>query len=257
MKFLVLAFCTAMFVFALASAWSDMLQPQVAALALKSAPPRPAAPAVQTSKRFTQPVVESFETDELPAPARVAAHSLRQQNAPRAKPILEAELPDDDAESLSSHLAEVKLREARLVARQETLRLICDDIHEELALVDETRRQSDEALMAAEQRAVPAVHRESKVDGNRQPARSRQASTEWNSDETPKPVTDSSAVRMAVLLIRRLVSQGSFDMATSLLSRMKQREAAKVLAAIDRDDPQLAARLLTSLSEAGEPNRQE
>jgi len=151
----------------------------------------------------------------------------------------------------------VKQREAQLLARQETLRLVCDDIHEELALVDETRRQAADALIAAEQRVVTVAQREQGFGGKWQSESSRQASITRDSDETPKPATDSPAVRSAVLLIRRLVGQGSGDTATSLLSRMKQREAAKVLAALHRDDPQMASRLMSSLSAVREPHRQD
>lgn len=256
MKTLVVALCTALFVFALASAWSDMLQPQMAALAQKSAPQRTATATERASKRIARPVVDPSHEEELPAPTRVAPKSPRKAVTLRPESLAASEFLEENTATLREQMTEVKASEVRLIARQETLRLICDDIHAELALVDDMHRQAADALIAAEQRVVSVAQRGPEIGGNGQPERGRQTSTAWDSAETPKPSTDSPAVRIAVLLIRRLVSQGSFDTATSLLSRMKQREAAKVLAALSKDDPAMASRLMGSLRVAGEQDRQ-
>jgi len=72
MKALVVVFCTALFVFALASAWSDMLQPQMAALAQKSAPQSTTATMERPASRIARPVVDPSDEQELPAPTREA-----------------------------------------------------------------------------------------------------------------------------------------------------------------------------------------
>ena len=256
MKTLVVALCTALFVFALASMWSDMLQPQRTVLAQKSAPQRTATATERPSKRVARPVVDPSDEEEAPAPTRVAAKSSRKTSTVYPEALAASELLAENATALREQMADVKQREARLIARQETLRLICDDIHAELALVDDRHRQAADALIAAEQRVVSVARRGPEFGGNGQPASGRQTSTAGDSAETPKPATDSPAVRSTVLLIRRLVSQGSTDTAASLLSRMKQREAAKVLDALSKDDPALASRLMGSLRVAGEQDRQ-
>ncbi|MEK6257856.1 MAG: hypothetical protein AABP62_04470 [Planctomycetota bacterium] len=250
MKTLVVALCTALFVFALASAWSDTLQPRLDALAQKSAPPSAASATERPTKRIARPVAVPSDGEELPAPTRVAPKTARTTSLLPPEAFSASETREGDAATLREQMAEVKQREARLTARQETLRWICDDIHAELAVVDNMHRQAADALTAAEQRVVTVVQRDPGFGGNGHPESGRPASTAWDSDETPKPSTDSPAIRSAVLLIRRLVSQGSTDTATSLLSRMKQREAAKVLTALSRDDPQMASRLMSSLSVA-------
>ncbi len=254
MKSLVVALCTALFVFALASAWSEMLQPQLAALAQKSTSPSPAVSTARPSQRIARPTVNPADEEDFPAPARVAAKkSARKQATLPTEAPTTAEPHEESAVTLREQLAEVKDREARLLARQETLRLICDDIHEELALVDNVHREAADALIAAEQRIVTVAQRGPARGGNGQSDSGRPTATVRDSDTTPPSSTDSPAIRGAVLLVRRLVSQGNTDTATSLLRRMKEREAAKVLTALSRDNPELASRLMRSLEVARKP----
>ena len=257
MKILVVALCTALFVFALASTWSDMLQPQLAVLRQKSSLPNATWSSERPIKRIARAVATSSDEDELPKPARITTKSPRNiARLPLVTPSV-AETVEEDTTKRREQLAEVMQREVRLTARQESLRLICDDIHAELAVVENMHRQASDALSAAEKRVVTPAQRDPGLIHNVDAEGSRPASTARDYDEAPKSSTDSPAIRSAVLLIRRLVSLGSVETATSLLGRMKQREAAKVLTALSKDDPQLASRLMSSLSVAGKQVRQD
>ena len=58
-------------------------------------------------------------------------------------------------------------------------------------------------------------------------------------------------------MIRRLVAQGSRDTAVNQLSHLKEREAAKVLAALEKEDKPLATALVIALQlskQAAGPN---
>lgn len=248
MKALVVAFCTALFVFALASAWSDMIQPQLAALTQKSAPRSAASTVPRLTKRIAQPAAVPSDEEELPAPTHIAAKPPRTTSVRPSEAISTSDHLEKDAAVLREQMAEVKQREEQLTARQETLRLICDDIHAELAIVDNMHRQAAEALTAAEQRIVTVAHRDPSLRQNGQPESDHPASITRDFDKTPKVSSENQTVRNVVLLIRQLVSQGSDDTATSLLSHMKQREAAKVLTALAKEDPKTASRLMNSLT---------
>jgi hypothetical protein len=253
MKILVAAFCSALFVFALASAWSDMLQPQLAIMAHQEIPPGTISGKARSSKSIPRSVADPADSQRqaTTAPSRDLAELPRKTASRQGESVAMAEPSEVDAAELRSKLAEVKDRERQLSVRQETLRLICDDIHAELAAVDHMHQQANEAFMAAEQRVVTVAQREDPAPASqRSTGVARRASTVRDFSEAAGPVTESSTVRTTVLMIRGLVSHGSDDTAISFLGRLKQREAAKILTAISKDDPKLAERLMSSLQEA-------
>lgn len=250
MKTLVVALCTAGCVFALASAWSDILQPQTEALKREAASRVATAPH-RSATRAARSVAEPAGDDESPQPARAKTQPRRTEAAAvrtvsaEIAPVIE---PRAEVEArLLEQAEEARRHEARLVLRQESLRMIYDDIRDEQTAVEDIRRKATDELATTEQRVVTASQREA-TSSRRTPSAGRQRAETTSATEnglTHSP--DSPSVRSAVLLVRRLVAQGSRDTAVSLLDRMKEREAAKVLSALAREDSHLASALALTL----------
>ena len=58
---------------------------------------------------------------------------------------------------------------------------------------------------------------------------------------------DMQTVRDTAVLVNRLAQQGSLRAATSLLRRLQDRDAARVLAELDATDSEMALRLTKDL----------
>ena len=213
----------------------------------KSALRTAAALANEPSKRATRKTVDEVEGEEPPPPTRPAVKSTRKRPSEPPEISFASESLDEANTLLREQVADVKQQEARLMARQESLRMIYDDIRAELAVVDDIRRRTSDELAAVERRGLAVAQRDRQTTPNTQPTKSRPAETPLEPAETLKTSTDSPSVRSAALLIRRLADQGHTDSAVSLLNRMKEREAAKVLASLSTLDPRLALRITENL----------
>ena len=267
MKILVAVLCTTVCVFALASAWSDMLQPQVE-VQQRAAESRAASALRRAASRVARPVAAPAGAEEKSESVRAMPKSPRPQvvdtgaATDASNPVTETR--SEGEALLLAEGPEAKQRESRLMNRQESLRMIYDDIREEQAAVDDIRRQATEELAAAEQRAITASQRVVKASqqdagaGERKPTAGRQR-TEAGEITVNRPIvnSDSPSVRAAVLLTRRLVAQGSHDTAASILGRMQEREAAKVLTALAKEDAPLAKELAVQLQAAKQAARSE
>ena len=260
MKTLLVALCTAGCVFALASAWSDILQPQVEAQKRAAASRETAAPR-RSSSRPAHSVAETNEDDET----RQLGHTRTKSQRPdtvaseiAAARITSATELSADVEALLRERADaVQRHEARLTMRQESLRMIYDDIRAEQAAVDDTRRKATEELAVAELSVITASQLEADRQSEEPPIHRHRAETASVKNVVPTAATESPAVRAAVLMIRRLVAQGSRDTAVNQLSHLKEREAAKVLAAFEKEDKPLATALVIALQlskQAAGPN---
>ena len=135
--------------------------------------------------------------------------------------------------------------------------MIYDDIRAEQAAVDDTRRKATEELAVAELSVITASQLEEDRQSEEPPIHRHRAETASVKNVVPTAATESPAVRAAVLMIRRLVAQGSRDTAVNQLSHLKEREAAKVLAALEKEDKPLATALVIALQlskQAAGPN---
>lgn len=251
MKTLLVALCTAGCVFALASAWSDILQPQVEAQRRAAASREIAPPRRPPSTRAARPIVEADADAEPPQQGPTRTKSQRPNavaseiTVARITPVTE---PSADVEALLRERDdEAQRHEMRLTMRQESLRMIYDDIRVEQAAVDGIRRKATEELAVAEQRVITAAQREADGQSGEPTIRRHRAETASVKTIVPTAASESPAVRAAVLMIRRLVAQGSRDTAVNQLSRLKEREAAKVLAVLAKDDAPLATALAIAL----------
>jgi flagellar motility protein MotE (MotC chaperone) len=237
MKILVTVLLTALFVFALATTWVDFVQPQLAAVPKTGV--EQTAPLAETAPIRRKPrKAPAMPADLLPVPADVALPPDR--NTAASEPVADTKrLEDETAALLVEKMDEVKAQEQRLAARQETLRLIYDDIRTELATVDELRKRTSEDMAKAEQRMLNVVERKTP-----------------RLTSTPVPpvalrnASESPAVRGQALFIRRLVDDGKTETAISVLKSMKERDAASVLTALSSVDSPLADRLANRLADS-------
>lgn len=236
MKTLVTVLLTALFVFALATAWVDYIQPQLGQPVIATAEkPSPAvAPSV---KRRPRKKVTTEAPAEL-APAADLAADLADEVAeqelatvPQKKPKSVNQSPET-ARLLAQRLDEVKEHESTLAGRQEALRMIYEDIRAELATVDQLRKQTSDELAEAERRVQDVAQR-----------RPSQPSKPTRSVPPARTAGESSSIRGEALFIRRLVDDGKMETAVSVLRAMKGRDAASVLESLSSMDSKLAERL--------------
>jgi flagellar motility protein MotE (MotC chaperone) len=233
MKILVTVLLTALFVFALATTWVDIVQPQLDRTA-KLATEKAAVAESTPSKKKIRKALPVPAADLVPVPDEddLALNGELPDKAPSRPRTPKG--PRESAELLATRLEEVKLQESSLAARQETLKMIYDDIRTELASVGELRKRTSEDLVQAERRlSNVAEKKQPKVSGRTVPI--------------SRSPGESPASRGEALIIRRLVEEGKTETAVSLLKSMKGRDAAGVLEAISSMDPKLAVRLADTI----------
>lgn len=223
MKILVTVLLTALLVFAVATAWVDYVQPNLKQASTTTAE-KAAIAEIPTAKKRPRKPPREIESEPVPAPTdEVPSSNATKASGPElSKPV-------------ADQLAVVKQQEADLIARQETLRMIYDDIRTELATVDELRKQASDDLLESERRGLNSASRKSTVPA----LKARPA------PPVAKSGSDNGASRANALLLRKLIDEGKLMTAVSMLKSYKERDAARVLEAMDTIDPKLADRLAT------------
>ena len=213
MKILVTVLMTALFVFALATTWVDVVQPRLA-------PSRPAA---------VNPLVA---TEQVPLPRKPRRPAMIDDSELLPVPTEHVSTPSrrsaETAAEIAKKLDDVKQQETNLAARQEALRMIYDDIRSELANVDDLRRRTSQDLVDAEKRVQVMAQRPPALSKSKSPPLTRAA---------------NKAASSQAFLMKRLVQDGHTATAISMLKGMKGHEAATVLEALEITDPRIAERL--------------
>ena len=239
MKTLVAAFITALLVFTLATAWTEVVQPRLDLLTLASSPKTVEIPSKSASSRSARRAVKRDEeretADDLPVVTEAATR--RAVEPPRE----EVSQPEIAKEQLRVQLASVKRQELKLVEREKTLRMLCNEIRWEMAAVEEVRQRSEDELAAAERRLLDTALGKTGI-----------AAIETDAMNAPaiaaktKSTTESPSARFA-LVIQKLADDGGVPVAAALLRGIEERNAAKVLASLSTRDPGLASRLSNEL----------
>ncbi len=230
MKTLVTVLLTALFVFALATAWVDYIQPQLGQPVIVTAEKPAPAPAPSAKRRPRKKVATAPPAELMPSTDEetlVDEASAVPQQLPKAVPQ-----SPEPAKLLAKRLDEVKEQESTLASRQEALRMIYEDIRAELAPVDQFRKQTSDELAEAERRILEVAQRK--------PA---QPSKPSRSFPPARTAGESPSIRGEALFIRRLVDDGKLETAVSVLRAMKGRDAASVLESLSSLDSRLAERL--------------
>ena len=241
MKTLVAALFTALVVFALATAWMEVVQPRMELLARASAAKSEESELKSSKRRSSRKSAARALSDEDTADdqtldedeGNVVSKSSRRGRTSRAV----GGSGEKVEERLLTQLEKVKQQEAKLVERQASLELIYRDIYRELAEVEEIRRRSSAELALAEQKI-------SSVAANTVPEAAAIATRTGQPNRTaatPKPRV-AAETRIAGV-IHDLARQGKIPAAASLLSGMKDRDVAKVLMSLSARDPGLALQL--------------
>lgn len=224
MKILVTVLLTALLVFALATAWVDYVQPQLKQASTSTTEKATVAEIPAAKKRVRKPP-RDVDSELVPVPTDDESPpdvSRSRQQVAMSKPV-------------ADQIAVIKQQEADLVARQETLRMIYDDIRNELATVDQLRKQASDDLLESERRGTKPAN--------------RKASGPVLSSRPAPPVvrsgSDDGTSRASALVLRQMVGSGKLTAAVSMLKSYKERDAARILEAMDTIDPKLADRLAT------------
>jgi hypothetical protein len=239
MKIVLAGFTTALLVFAVATAISELLLKSEAS---------PSAAATTRQKSATAQTV------------RGSGRPLRPLSKTRRADSPADEIVDQTTADAQQGLSLIRQRESELRARQEAIQLMLSEIRAEQQAMDLMRRRVSAEIAALTDTAMRAAQRDAQQDGPRDDQRDeRLASNDPSSEPVPratalrtpaKPtlkIIDSQAAQDTAVLVNRLVQQGNTRSATLLLKSLKDRDATKVLTALAATDQQLALQLTEQL----------
>jgi flagellar motility protein MotE (MotC chaperone) len=171
------------------------------------------------------------------------------------------------ATSLRERLSAVREKEGQLAQRQKSLELIYEDIAGERNAIDELRNQLSDELKAVEARLDSVEKRAADSEQQRNDASTKLTQmkkeltqlegVEQTNIKKMAEMYDSMDPESAARILEQLANSAKMDTAVKLLGEMKERQAAKVLAALPPDSglaPQLLEKLKgfrKSTSDAG------
>ena len=224
MRIVAAGFTTALLVFAVATAISEM------SLIPDTTPSNdaPARPRSRTAKTTNDSVRSSRGTSRNQKAAFAAQNAAEPQTveAPRQPSALRQRESNDQAE-----------REAN--------QLVLDDIREAQRNVDLFRRQVSDELAALHAAALRVAQRDDAIIA-RDLATTLTEAASVAVRTNARPVVslrDRQAVRDAAVLVNQLAKQGDDRGAKSYLRRLKDRDSTKVLTELSATNPELAWRL--------------
>lgn len=152
------------------------------------------------------------------------------------------------AASLRDRAASVREREIQMAARKKQLELLQEDIRGERTAIDELRKQVAEEMKAAQEQLAGAERARAELQAERQKMDGHATQMQDQEKDNIKKMGsmyDSMAPESAAKILQQMTETGKMDTAVKLLSVMKERQAAKVLA--EMADPSLAAQLSEKL----------
>src|SRR5262249_16153755 len=155
--------------------------------------------------------------------------------------------------NLRERLGAVREKEAQLDARQQRLELVYQDIKSERSALDELRKQVSDELKAVEDKMTVVerkrVESEQKIQDKSaeiaalEKKRVELGNTEQTNIKRMAEMYDNMDAESAARILQQLADSAKLDTAVKVLGLMKERQAAKVLAAMPPDSG-LAAQLL-------------
>lgn len=244
MKTLVAALFTALVVFALATAWMEVVQPRMDLMARVAAEKSEQTEAKSSKRRTSRKSSARMRAEDGDSDSDSGDEDGSTESSKSSRGRSSRESDEKAEQRLLTQLEKVKQQEAKLVERQSALELIYRDIYRELAEVEEIRRRSASELALAEQK-ISAVATNAAPDV---------AAIAVRSDE-PSRTSTAAKTRVAAEtriagVIHDLAKQGKVSAAASLLSGMKDRDVAKVLMSLSARDPGLALQLTDQVQAA-------
>ncbi len=239
MKMLVAAFITALLVFTLATGWMEVVQPRLDLMTLATASPSRGVNDRPLNRRSTRRVTSIEDEDEEPV-NEPNTNSMAKVSRSVPTPRAETQKPDITKSRLLIQLNEVKQQESKLVAREETLRMLYDDIRAELVAVEEIRRRSASELALAERKVLETAVSKTSAGAN--------------SNDVVNPTMTVAKSRPAeayiASVVENLANRGSLEAAATLLRGLKDREVAKILTSLNARDARLANQLFERVQAA-------
>ncbi|GIW78412.1 MAG: hypothetical protein KatS3mg105_0219 [Gemmatales bacterium] len=149
----------------------------------------------------------------------------------------------------------LRAREQRLLAREKHLEIILKDIQKERQAIQDFRKKAEEAMALAEKKVADLERQAKELEARRQAIeqeiREKQAKiTEFENLENDRikqmaSIYDAMAAEDAAPLLEAMVESGNLETAVKILSRMRERQAAKLLSAMQ--SKVTAAQLLEKL----------
>lgn len=155
-------------------------------------------------------------------------------------PVAEQE---ESTRQIEQMLRDVRVRESAVLAKEEAIRLISADIQEEQQLTELMRQRLTSEIALLNESRGQAARRETE-----RPTRITQRfPTKPTSGAAVVSLRNSQAVHDMAVLVKRLATDNGQSAATTMLQRLKERDAAKVLAELSGTDSPLALQLSQNL----------
>jgi cytochrome c553 len=238
MKILVAALITALFVFILATGWMEIVQPRLGLMSMASSKSKENS----TGSKSTHIVKATDDESDEEGLGDESIHKVTVKTSRTARQRRdEALLAEKNKAEIALQLEEVKKQESKLVAREQNLRMLYDDIRTELAAIEEIRRRSATELAIAEQKVQSAAKSSTNVAS---------ADSDGVQRNTVAAKSDKAPQTYIAGVVQDLANRGSIETAAGLLRGLKDREIAKVLTSLSSKDPRLANQLFEQVRTA-------
>ena len=161
---------------------------------------------------------------------------------PAVRPSVSAEVDNAAqlANSLRTQMDALRVREQQFVTRQKSLELICQDIRVERASMDDLRKRLNDELKDLSDRVESLERKSGEVDQKRKQLSDQNKEltqsmlhvedSEKASIKRLATVYDSMDADTAAQHLQQMADTGKIDTAVKILTSMRERQAAKVLA---------------------------
>jgi flagellar motility protein MotE (MotC chaperone) len=164
------------------------------------------------------------------------------------------------ATSLKEQRAQVREKEDQLTARQRQLELVIENIRSERKAIDDLREELDEVLREGEGRLegrlAEVEQKKAELEIKQQDIDGRvteMTGSEKGNIKKMAALYDSMPADSAAKIFQQMVDTGTMDTAVKLLSNMVEKKAARVLAEMSNNSPQIAAQLSERLKNVKNP----
>jgi len=192
-----------------------------------------------------------------PAPTKTAAHKPEAEAAPRPLPrpatSIETDRITQMAASLQQQQVTLKKREDYLQNREKQIEIVHQEVIKEQKKLDGVRKEIQaelqlvsEKLELAEKRLAEGDKQKQKIEVQKEDVQNavlQISAVENKNIKQLATIYDKMETEAASASIQQMVDQGKLDMAVSILSHMRDRQAAGLLGDIAKQDPDIAVRL--------------
>lgn len=231
---------------------------------LKGLKPPSTTDSAKDGKASAEKVAEKVK--DVPLDKEMANLSVQPINPLRSAVRPDFVGPADEAVAVAERLRQqntiIREKEAKLADRQKSMELVYGDVKSERSTVDEMRKQVGEELKAVEEKMLAVERKRTEAEKEFQKSKAdldarlkdkieMVAEEEVNFKKIAETM-DQTEPEIAAKILEKW-SEGKIDIAVKILAQMKERNAAKVIAAIPPDKLALAAELLEKMQHYKRP----